>query len=86
MTFSNKSRAAFMNLYDVSRETMSMFDEYEKILKETELQLIASGGISQFDELPRLAEMGCEGTIIGKAIYENRISLKQLEAFILTQS
>ena len=34
MTFSNKSRAAFMNLYDVSRETMSMFDEYEKILKE----------------------------------------------------
>jgi phosphoribosylformimino-5-aminoimidazole carboxamide ribotide isomerase len=27
--------------------------------------------------------MGCEGTIIGKAIYENRISLKQLEAYIL---
>jgi phosphoribosylformimino-5-aminoimidazole carboxamide ribotide isomerase len=62
------------------------FALYKKILKETELQLIASGGISQFDELPRLAEMGCEGTIIGKAIYENRISLKQLEAFILTQS
>ena len=55
-------------------------------VKETELQLIASGGISQFDELSRLAEMGCEGTIIGKAIYENRISLKQLEAFILIQS
>jgi phosphoribosylformimino-5-aminoimidazole carboxamide ribotide isomerase len=62
------------------------FALYEKILKETELQLIASGGISHFDELPRLAEMGCEGTIIGKAIYENRISLKQLEAFILIQS
>ena len=34
MTSSNKSREFFMNLYNVSRETMSMFDEYEKILKE----------------------------------------------------
>ena len=60
------------------------FDLYQKILSETEVKLIASGGISQFDELPRLAKMGCEGTIIGKAIYENRISLKQLEQFILS--
>ena len=74
---------------DISKDGMlagPSFALYEKVLKETELQLIASGGISQFDELSRLAEMGCEGTIIGKAIYENRISLKQLEAFILTQS
>jgi len=48
------------------------------------LKLIASGGISTFEELPKLAEMGCEGTIIGKAIYENRISLKQLENYILS--
>ncbi|MBO0323276.1 1-(5-phosphoribosyl)-5-[(5-phosphoribosylamino)methylideneamino] imidazole-4-carboxamide isomerase [Muricauda sp. CAU 1633] len=47
------------------------------------LKLIASGGISTYDELPKLAEIGCEGTIIGKAIYENRISLKQLEHYIL---
>ncbi|KQC29155.1 1-(5-phosphoribosyl)-5-[(5-phosphoribosylamino)methylideneamino]imidazole-4-carboxamide isomerase [Flagellimonas eckloniae] len=47
------------------------------------INLIASGGISSFDELPKLAELGCEGTIIGKAIYENRISLKQLEQYIL---
>ena len=33
----------------------------------------------------KLAELGCEGTIIGKAIYENRISLKELEGFILNQ-
>ena len=49
------------------------------------LKLIASGGISTFNELPRLAEIGCEGVIIGKAIYENRISLKQLEKFIITR-
>jgi phosphoribosylformimino-5-aminoimidazole carboxamide ribotide isomerase len=30
--------------------------------------LIASGGISTFDELQDLARLGCEGTIIGKAI------------------
>ncbi|MDB4171616.1 HisA/HisF-related TIM barrel protein, partial [Polaribacter sp.] len=47
------------------------------------LKLIASGGISTFDELPRLANLGCEGVIIGKAIYEHKISLKQLENFII---
>ncbi|UII75914.1 1-(5-phosphoribosyl)-5-[(5-phosphoribosylamino)methylideneamino] imidazole-4-carboxamide isomerase [Flagellimonas sp. HMM57] len=47
------------------------------------VNLIASGGISSFEELPRLKEIGCEATIIGKAIYENRISLKQLENYIL---
>jgi phosphoribosylformimino-5-aminoimidazole carboxamide ribotide isomerase len=59
---------------------------YEKILQEVgDIKLIASGGISKYDELPQLAELGCEGVIIGKAIYENRISLKQLEQFILNQ-
>ena len=48
------------------------------------IKLIASGGISTFNELPKLAQMGCEGVIIGKAIYENRISLKQLEDYILS--
>ncbi len=48
----------------------------------SKIKLIASGGISAFDELPKLAEIGCEGTIIGKAIYENRISLKALENYI----
>ena len=71
---------------DISKDGMlggPSFDLYEKIIAETQLNLIASGGISCFDELPRLAKMGCEGTIIGKAIYEHRISLKQLENFII---
>jgi len=59
-------------------------DDLATALEETsKLKLIASGGISTFGELPKLAEIGCEGTIIGKAIYENRISLKQLEEFIV---
>lgn len=60
---------------------------YKKILSKCKnVKLIASGGISTFDELPLLAEIGCEGTIIGKAIYEGRISLKQLEQFILNNN
>jgi phosphoribosylformimino-5-aminoimidazole carboxamide ribotide isomerase len=55
----------------------------EKLAKATGIKLIASGGISTFDELPKLADLGCEGTIIGKAIYEGRISMKQLEQYIL---
>lgn len=58
-------------------------EDLSTALKETpKLKLIASGGISTFDELPKLEKMGCEGVIIGKAIYENRISLKQLETYI----
>jgi len=49
------------------------------------IKLIASGGISTFDEIPKLAELGCEGAIIGKAIYENKISLKQLEDYIINK-
>lgn len=72
---------------DIAKDGMlsgPSFELYKKILQNTEnIKLIASGGISTFEELPKLQSIGCEGTIIGKAIYENRISLKQLETFIL---
>jgi phosphoribosylformimino-5-aminoimidazole carboxamide ribotide isomerase len=73
---------------DIAKDGMlegPSFDLYVKILANTKgIKLIASGGISAFDELPKLAELGCEGTIIGKAIYEGRITLKQLEQFIIS--
>lgn len=82
-----KEGVQFVICTDISKDGMLQgpsFDLYGEILQETEnIKLIASGGISSFDELPKLATLGCEGTIIGKAIYENRISLKQLENFIL---
>lgn len=72
---------------DISKDGMLQgpsFDLYKKILNEApKIKLIASGGISCFEELPKLASMGCEGTIIGKAIYEYKISMKQLENYIL---
>ncbi|RNC86528.1 MAG: 1-(5-phosphoribosyl)-5-[(5-phosphoribosylamino)methylideneamino]imidazole-4-carboxamide isomerase [Winogradskyella sp.] len=73
---------------DISKDGMLQgpsFSLYERILSESpNLKLIASGGISKYDELPQLRAIGCEGVIIGKAIYEHHISLKELEQFILT--
>ena len=75
---------------DIAKDGMLQgpsFDLYETILNTvTPVKLIASGGISNFDELPKLADLGCEGVIIGKAIYEGNIALKQLETYQLNQS
>ena len=84
----NKEGVSYVICTDISKDGMlegPSFDLYKRILEEVPgVNLIASGGISHFDELPKLAEMGCEGTIIGKAIYEQRISLEQLEQFVLS--
>jgi len=73
---------------DISKDGMLQgpsFDLYERILTQSsDIKLIPSGGISTFHEIPQLAKLGCEGVIIGKAIYENRISLKELETYIIT--
>lgn len=45
------------------------------------LHFIASGGVSSIDDLYRLSDVGCSGVIIGKAIYEGRISLPDLQKF-----
>ena len=74
---------------DISKDGMlsgPAFDLYKKILTQTNLKLIASGGISSIEELPQLAAIGCEGGILGKAIYEKRISLKALERFIINSN
>ena len=90
-----KEGISYVICTDISKDGMLQgpsFDLYQKILNQTKnvfsnevekIKLIASGGISTYDELPRLAEMGCEGTIVGKAIYEHKISMKQIEQFIL---
>jgi phosphoribosylformimino-5-aminoimidazole carboxamide ribotide isomerase len=54
-------------------------DLYREILEKTSVNLIASGGVSSMNDLLLLKEMGCEGAILGKAIYEGNISLKELQ-------
>jgi phosphoribosylformimino-5-aminoimidazole carboxamide ribotide isomerase len=56
------------------------FDLYSAILAKTPIHLIASGGIHSMHDLEQLKTLGCEGAIIGKAIYEGFISLKELSA------
>ena len=77
---------------DISKDGMlegPSVDLYKQIISECSnsslgqsIKLIASGGISTIEELPVLKAIGCEGVIIGKAIYENRITLKQLEKYV----
>ena len=59
------------------------FDLYKR-LKDAfpSTHIIASGGISCLEDLHKLKASNCDGAIIGKAIYENKISLKQLTDFI----
>ena len=48
-----------------------------KLKTETVMTVIASGGVSCLDDLIKLNESGIDGSIIGKAIYENKIDLKE---------
>lgn len=54
---------------------------YKDILRQIPLRLIASGGIRTVSDLQHLATIGCEAAIIGKAIYEQTITLKELAAY-----
>jgi phosphoribosylformimino-5-aminoimidazole carboxamide ribotide isomerase len=51
---------------------------YKDILEQTNIKLIASGGVSNYDDLIALKEIGCFGAIVGKAIYEGKVTLKEL--------
>ena len=55
---------------------------YTEILAAADVKLIASGGVSSIDDLIKVKELGCEGAILGKAIYEERISLRDLRNLI----
>jgi phosphoribosylformimino-5-aminoimidazole carboxamide ribotide isomerase len=48
------------------------------ITKFPDLHFIASGGVSDMKDVITLKEIGCKGVIIGKAIYEGRIAVKDL--------
>ncbi|MFZ4427897.1 MAG: 1-(5-phosphoribosyl)-5-[(5-phosphoribosylamino)methylideneamino]imidazole-4-carboxamide isomerase [Saprospiraceae bacterium] len=70
---------------DVSKDGLlqgSALNVYQDIRNTLpELNLIASGGISSVKELEHLRECGCFGAIVGKAIYEGAILLKDLSTF-----
>jgi phosphoribosylformimino-5-aminoimidazole carboxamide ribotide isomerase len=67
---------------DISRDGMLLgpsFDLYQGLQERfPELKTIVSGGVSSLEDIRRADEMGLPGIIVGKAIYENRITLKDL--------
>ena len=71
---------------DISRDGMlagPSFQLYGEIRQELPgIEIIASGGIASMSDILKLDEMGVPGVITGKAIYENRITLKEIEVFI----
>lgn len=76
---------------DISKDGMLQgpsFGLYQQILENnpSQIALIASGGVATMDHLYELAQLGCEGAILGKAIYEGTIALKALENYLLNQN
>lgn len=70
---------------DISKDGMlqgTSNELYSEILQKTKVKLIASGGVSSIDDVVALKQLGCEGAIIGKAIYEGKIQLKDLRPFL----
>ncbi len=72
---------------DISKDGLlqgSGIDLYKKIIEKfPNLNLIASGGIASIKELDELKLIGCSGAIIGKAIYEGRITMNDLKKQML---
>ncbi len=54
----------------------------EIVARFSKLNFIASGGVASLEDLEALQAIGCNGAIIGKAIYENRISLADLKKYV----
>ncbi|WP_419727250.1 1-(5-phosphoribosyl)-5-[(5-phosphoribosylamino)methylideneamino]imidazole-4-carboxamide isomerase [Terrisporobacter petrolearius] len=66
---------------DISKDGMMIgpnFQIYEKLSKETSLDIIASGGVTTLEDVKKLNLMNLYGAIIGKSLYENKIELKEV--------
>jgi phosphoribosylformimino-5-aminoimidazole carboxamide ribotide isomerase len=67
---------------DISKDGMMQGPSIELykiiIAQHPEIKLVASGGVSNIDDVNKLKQIGCAGVIIGKAIYENLVTLDEL--------
>ncbi len=76
-----KEGAKYVICTDIVKDGMlqgTSNDLYKEIINKTAVNLIASGGVANIDDLIQLKEIGCEGAIIGKAFYEGKITLTQI--------
>jgi phosphoribosylformimino-5-aminoimidazole carboxamide ribotide isomerase len=81
-------QAGITNIFctDVSKDGLLQgpsIDLYKRIIEKfPNIFFIASGGVSNVDDLKELEEIGCNAAIVGKAIYEQKIELEELTYFI----
>ena len=69
---------------DISKDGTLMgpnFDMYEKIKENSNLSFVVSGGIKDKENILEIARLGYYGCIVGKALYENKINLKEFAKF-----
>ncbi|MEM7514765.1 MAG: HisA/HisF-related TIM barrel protein, partial [Bacteroidota bacterium] len=75
----------FVTCTDISKDGMlsgPSYELYKEILEQSpDIFLNASGGVSKFEDIEQLQEMGIPGVIVGKAIYEGKISLSTISQF-----
>lgn len=70
---------------DINKDGMlegPSLDLYAEVLTKTKVKLVASGGVSSLQDLEKLKAINCNAAIVGKAIYEGKIQLKELKDFI----
>lgn len=86
--FERGGRRAFVT--DISKDgalegpATELYGEIRALLPQ--LSIIASGGVSNFDDILDLERIGCDGVIIGKAIYEGRITMERITEYICSQN
>jgi len=76
-----KKGVAYVICTDIAKDGMlqgTSNELYKEILNKTDIKLIASGGVSCYNDLLLLQEIGCDGVIIGKAFYEGKLTLKEI--------
>ncbi len=95
---SNHDLVSFLNKYievgiakaictDIEKDGMlqgTATDLYKKILNHfPDLHLIASGGVSQWNDIETLEKINVPSVIVGKAIYEGKITLSEIEKYLI---
>ena len=50
---------------------------YETLKNETNMNIVASGGVSSYEDIKRLSQLDIYGAIVGKAIYTGDVDLKE---------
>lgn len=80
-----KKQIKYVICTDIAKDGMlqgTSNELYSEIIDTTNVHLIASGGVASIDDVIKLKELGCEGVIVGKAIYEGNIKLKDFQKLL----